>query len=857
MKRFTFGGFLAIVFFISACSSTKQVAEKIPEAEFRQLDTVFVSADPDTIYPDQVISNELPRYQQTFDRTIDIIHTKLELAFDWDQEKVLGKATIRLKPVFGSVDKIELDAKGFEIHQLLSMPDQKPLKYENTGQSLIIQLEESLATNMELFIDYTASPSEGESGSAAITSDKGLFFINSDGSKDIPQQIWTQGETEFNSRWFPTVDKPNERCTQEMYLTVQDRFTTLSNGTLVSSTKNNDGTRTDYWKMDKPHAPYLFMIAIGEFAVVEDEWNGLPLSYFVEPEYEAYAEDIFAHTPEMLSFFTDLTGIDYPWSKYAQIVVREYVSGAMENTTAVIFGDFVQKDARALVDDDNDFIVAHEMFHHWFGDLVTCESWANLTMNEGFANYSEYLWYEHKYGLDRAESHRREQLEQYLYEAQSSAHPLIHFQYEDKEDMFDAHSYNKGGLVLHMLRKIVGDDLFFAGLKSYLEDNAFTAVEVHNLRLAFEKVSGKDWNWFFNQWFLQSGHPVIQFSYAQEEDAIVCSTLQMQEGEQEPTIFELPTDLMVYYADGSTEMFPIRINQRQQTFRIPNTKEVTYVDLDSRNDLLAVIISETPDIALMRMFDQSPSYFDRLESVQRLDSENPKNAEIFQKALDDPYWEVRLAAASQFDWSATKDAKKMLNKLMADQHSQIRSFAYSLLPEVGTIEDIEKLNSVISDDTRPYSEVAAALTALTEIDSSAAVAAAEQLQEIENSSIVSGIAAVKAKSAEPSAINYFLKHAGQINNPDAFTFYAYLDNYLEKSEDPVRTQAKETLLDLASENGKPYVQISAFRSLIKLSNLTEDGAQKAHIKTHLDEVLSNVSNNQVSNILQNFMSNLQ
>ena len=666
----------------------------------------------------------------------------------------------------------------------------------------LFQLEQSIAGSIEIFIDYTASPSEGENGSAAITSDKGLFFINSDGTKDIPQQIWTQGETEFNSRWFPTVDKPNERCTQEMYLTVQDRFTTLSNGSLVSSTKNDDGTRTDYWKMDKPHAPYLFMIAVGVFAVVQDEWNGVPLSYYVEPEYEAYATDIFAHTSEMLGFFSDLTGIAYPWSKYAQVVVREYVSGAMENTTAVVFGDFVQKDARALVDDDNDFIVAHEMFHHWFGDLVTCESWANLTMNEGFANYSEYLWFEHKYGLDRAESHRREQLEQYLYEAQSSAHPLIHFQYEDKEDMFDAHSYNKGGLVLHMLRKIVGDDLFFAGLKSYLEDNAYTAVEVHNLRLAFEKVSGKDWNWFFNQWFLQSGHPVIQFSYTEEDGAIVCSAEQMQEGEQEPTIFELPTDVMVYYADGTTEIFPIRIDQRQQTFRIPNTKEVTYVDLDSGNDLLAVIIAETPDLALVRMFNQSPSYFDRLESVQLLDSESDKNAQVFEKALEDPYWEVRLAAASQLDWLTTEQPKKLLNKLMSDEHSQIRSFAYSLLPELGEKADVGKLKLIIADDSKPYGEVAAALTALSEMDSSAAVSAIDQLQDIENSAIVSGIAAVKAKSASPDALNYFQKHAGKLNNPDAFTFYAYLDNYLEKSDAEVREKAKETLLDLAAENGK-------------------------------------------------------
>lgn len=195
-----------------------------------------------------------------------------------------------------------------------------------------------------LAIDYTAKPNEGEQGgSAAINSDKGLFFINPTGKKNKPQQIWTQGETESNSRWFPTIDKPNERCTEEIYITVQDKFVTLSNGIKVSSENHPDGTRTDYWRMDMPNPPYLFMIAVGDFAVVTDNWSGIPVQYYVEHEYEPYAREIFNHTPEMLEFFSNLTGIHYPWPKFDQIIVRDYVSGAMENTTAVVFGDFIQK----------------------------------------------------------------------------------------------------------------------------------------------------------------------------------------------------------------------------------------------------------------------------------------------------------------------------------------------------------------------------------------------------------------------------------------------------------------------------------------------------------------------------------
>ncbi|HRF40444.1 MAG TPA: M1 family aminopeptidase, partial [Saprospiraceae bacterium] len=211
---------------------------------------------------------------------------------------------------------------------------------------------------------------------------------------------------------------------------MEDRFKTLSNGLLLKQTKNADGTRTDYWKMDQPHAPYLFMVAVGEYAVVEDKWRNVPLQYYVEPDYAADAKAIFPYTPEMLEYFSKTFSYDYPWKKYAQIVVRDFVSGAMENTTAVTFGEFVQKHKMDLVDErTNEKIVAHEMMHHWFGDLVTCESWSNLTLNEGFANYSEYLWLENKYGRDEADYHLLEEWQGYFSSADMSIHPLIHFSY--------------------------------------------------------------------------------------------------------------------------------------------------------------------------------------------------------------------------------------------------------------------------------------------------------------------------------------------------------------------------------------------------------------------------------------------
>jgi aminopeptidase N len=387
-------------------------------------------------------------YQAANERKVDLLHTLLGLKFDWENEKVIGNATLHLKPYFDTIQMVTLDAKQLDISavQLQVKNQTTPIHFENTGNQLYLYLGRSFTRNedFKVLITYQANPSS-TGGSAAITSNKGLFFINPKGTETgKPKQIWTQGETNWNSRWYPTIDHPNERATQEINLTVDSFYVTLSNGKLVSSQFIGNGLRTDRWVMEQPHSPYLTMIAVGEYAVVKEKWNEIELSYYVEPVFEAHAKNIFPHTREMMDFFSGLLDYPYPWSKYAQIVVRDYVSGAMENTTATVFGEFMQKTSRELIDvKENEKTVAHELFHHWFGDLVTCESWSNLTLNEGFANYSEYLWFEHKYGREEADFHLMNEWQGYFSDVSTNLHPLIHFQYQDNEEMFDAHSYNK------------------------------------------------------------------------------------------------------------------------------------------------------------------------------------------------------------------------------------------------------------------------------------------------------------------------------------------------------------------------------------------------------------------------------
>lgn len=735
------------------------------------------SFDEITVKPENLDSLRPYNPSHTFE--VDLIHTKVELSFDWTKKRANGKATLTMRPWFYATDKVTLDAKNFDIQSVTFDGKSEQLKRDYNNEQLTVQLGKSFARSEEfkLAITYTAKPDERESygGSAAITSDKGLYFINADGSEaEKPLQIWTQGETESNSFWMPTVDKPNERCTQEMYLTVEDRFKTLSNGVLVSSKKNADGTRTDYWKMDKPHAPYLFMMAIGEYAVVRDKWRGIDVDYYVEPKFEPYARDIYPYTTEMLEFFSAKLNYPYPWPKFAQVVVRDYVSGAMENTTAVIFGEFMQKTKRELLDDHltNEKVVAHEMFHQWFGDLVTTESWANLTLNEGFANYSEYLWMEHKYGRDAADDHLMDEQQGYLFSTGDGGHPLIHFGYEDREDMFDAHSYNKGGCILHMLREQVGDEAFFAALNRYLKKNEYTEVESHELRLAFEDVTGQDLNWFFNQWFLGAGHPVLDIQYDWDEVAKKASVTveQSQEGKDVTRVFDLPLSVDIYDASGKSRREKIRVTMRKQTFTFDCANKPALINFDATKTLLCQKTDRHNAQEWAFMYRNAPLFRDRMEALEGLVEPSPLSGEIFKEAFSDKFYRIR-----HHGLIADAGTSLPLVAHMAENEPvpSVRAAAINMLGSMGNKQYIPIFQKNMGSD-QAYSVVIAAFSALHELDPAAAREASTSLQDDDSDIFVPLLANLFAEEPNRANLSFFEK---KLHKADGFGAFSFFDNY--------------------------------------------------------------------------------
>ncbi|MGC6490460.1 MAG: M1 family metallopeptidase [Flavobacteriales bacterium] len=594
----------------------------------------------------EYVENETEKtvYNESAKREFDLLHTDLNVSFDWKKQQLIGEASLLLKPYYHSSNKLKLDAKGFFISTISI--NRKPLKYSYDGLIIDIDLEQTYTRNDTFTIDlqYIAKPNELDiEGSDAITDAKGLYFINPEDKEGKPQQIWTQGETEASSCWFPTIDKPNERMTQNIAITVAETYTTLSNGLLVESRDNEDGTRTDFWEQTQPHAPYLAMMGIGKFNITKDQWREKEVSYYLEDDYHSNARKIFGRTPEMMSHFSEILGVDYPWEKYTQIVVRDFVSGAMENTGAVIHGEFVQMTERELVDKHEDDIIAHELFHHWFGNLVTCESWANLPLNEAFATYGEYIWREKWKGRMSADYHLEKDLQNYLNESRIKQVDMIRFDYSDKEDMFDNHSYAKGGRVLHMLRYYLGDEAFYDGLNKYLVDNAYSTVEIHQLRLAMEEVSGEDLNWFFNQWFLSSGHPllVIDYQYDSTQNTQTIIIEQIQDLANTP-LYRLPFSIDIY-EDQHTHRHNIIMTEKKQQFEFPVSQYPNNVIVDAEHVLLAEMFDEKPDSWWLNQL-HAPLFMDHKIALENISDKNKINA--IQHGLNNDFWAIRQLAVN-------------------------------------------------------------------------------------------------------------------------------------------------------------------------------------------------------------------
>ncbi|MCS6895022.1 MAG: M1 family metallopeptidase [Bacteroidia bacterium] len=735
----------AILVVLGACTKKahqQKIATEAQEDSLYKLITDLLEEEKKQSSDSLALPHRAKVYQGSYPKRWQLVHTALSLSLDWKRQEIPGEAQLTLHPYFAPQQELVLDAKAFRIEEvrLLRPQNGRVLSYRYDTLKLYITLDRFYTSRdtITLYIRYVAQPEKiGEGGSMAIGGRKGGYFINADGKRPcIPRQFWTQGEPESASAWFPTIDAPNQKTTQQLCVTIEDSLVSLSNGLLVSQKKLPGGLRQDCWELRQPHAPYLFALVVGNFQVIKDAWRGKEVLYYMEPSWVPHAKAIFGRTPQMLEFFSNKTGVDFPWPKYGQVIVRDFVSGAMENTTAVIHGDMLFYDKAKALTENHEEVVAHELFHHWFGDLVTCESWAQLPLNESFADYSEYLWLEHIEGVEAAENHRRQAFLSYTAEARDKKVPLIRFDYGDPMNMFDAHSYQKGGLTLHLLRNLVGDSAFFLSIRQYLTENAYKAADIDHLRHAFEKVTGEDWTWFFDQHFHRADEVRLLVKGESRGDTLILSIRQRDYDtlkgpyryrfpvavlaaggyEEIPIEFEKDTILRLYrsglrYADvdpkrlfigRSTRDYPLRwweaivTDGRYFWQRTEGLSQIQpYLSGDSEKLNLLFTAYRRGGVMWRREIWESFQFIADTEAVAQI-------LPLVREGINDPDARVRAAAwaflvgAAQQELTSLAPWRDVLISALRDSSSEVQNYALVALFQVDSMLAVKEARSRIN-----------------------------------------------------------------------------------------------------------------------------------------------------------------
>jgi aminopeptidase N len=838
MKNIFASLFFASLLLFSCQKKTLPVAgenAKLVESEYND----YAAETP---YDDEEEKN-LPPYRPEKTLPFRLKHTKLEIEPVWEKQTLKGRADLYLSPYFYEQKEVLLDAKALEVFSVKKINTKGEtlvdLSFASEKLKLRVFLDRAYKRGEEIIlrIDYVAHPNKlTDYEEGYLLNEKGVYFVNPDGIfPDKPRQIWTQGETEFASAWFPTFDSPNVKTTQEIAITVDGNFQTLSNGKLIQTTLRKDGKRTDLWRQDLPHAPYLFMFVVGEFAIHREDYKGKPFEYWTEKKFAPHAKAVFGRTLQMTDFFSKLLGVEYPWDKYAQVVVRDYTSGAMENTSASVFMEGVQVDSVSVKDKHWDDIIAHELFHHWFGDLVTAESWANLPLNEAFANYSEYLWREHAEGKFSADAHRSEERAQYFYEAKSKKVPLIRFHHESPEDMFDSHSYAKGGLILHYLRSLTGDEAFFEALQLYLKRHAFGKAEIHQLRICFEDVTGQDWNWFFNQWFLKAGHPEVRFTTRYFNNELTVIAEQLQSGE-EAFVYELPLD-WEYGIGEKTFRQKLTLQNAKDSFVFRLEREPDYIAFDPDKIIPGEIFYSQSQSAWLKQIKADGNYFKTVTAIDSAFLHFFETKNDIMPLLTHKEAEIRLHVLDIIgsDEVVLTDGDKPLLMHVAknDEVPLCRAVAYQSLGRQFP-ETKQMLFDALSDSS--YYVRSNALFLLHLLGDEKVDEILPRYEHYEDRYLLYVVMEIYARRGTAGKMNWFLKQLGKKSAGELLQCLNPFTNYLLNCEGEDWQKGADYLGKLALHDNNHEVRQYAYQLLAILAGNPEDPENKDLTKNLRKEV---------------------
>jgi aminopeptidase N len=639
------------------------------------LDPRFHAAlDPYDETPPPVIKPvDAPR-RETRSRDFDIKHISITLRIDPAERFIEGTAALTLSPFREQLKAVELDA--FELNVREVRAGGRRLDFESFRDKLLIQLDspQPRDKNLTLIVSYDARPR------------RGLHFIKPDDDyPNKPLQVWSQGEAQDNSAWFPCTDAMNERQTTETRITVPERFTVLSNGRLVSEKHDvRKKQRTFHWRQDEPHPAYLVSIAIGDFSIIEARAGKLPVPYYTYRGTEKEARMLMGRTPAMIRHFEKIFGYDYPYPKYAQVVADDFIYGAMENTSATTHSDRFLHDARTELDFNCHDVVAHELAHQWWGDLVTPKSWAHVWLKESFATFAEYLWAEHEESMDESRFFELQERNVYMTEDRDRyRRPVVYDRFEFPMEVYDRHAYQKGAIILGMLRYVLGDEDFFRTLSYYLRKHEWQSVETNDFKVAIEEVTGRNLDWFFDEWLYSRGYPEFEVSHHYDAEArmLRMTVRQVQETSDGTPLFRMPVEIQVL-GKRTTDRFRVEVEKAEHEFYFPLNERPQAVLFDPEDRLLKTLSHEKSRQELLYQLRYAESFTARMRAARAAaEFKDEETTTALRRALtQDEFGPVRMASAVALAGVGSPDARDALVSAMKkEEEARVRrAIAWSL-----------------------------------------------------------------------------------------------------------------------------------------------------------------------------------
>ncbi|MFO0946266.1 MAG: M1 family aminopeptidase [Planctomycetota bacterium] len=782
-------------------------------------------------------SDQTPR-RYSRDRVVDVAHIKLELTVVPTKKVLDGVATLTVIPIDEGVTSLTLDACDMDIPSVSANEEIVPFRYD--GKQLRIDFPHPLAADqpVDLRIPYRV-----------VNPRAGIYFIGPDEHyPNRPVEVWTQGQDEDSRYWFPCFDYPNEKATTEMIVTVPKPFNTLSNGKLLSVIEQGASQRF-HWKHDVPHVAYLVTLVVGDFIEVRDQWDGIPVTYFHHPGDEAKASNSFAATPKMVQFFSERIGVRYPYAKYSQIPVTEFIFGGMENTTATTQTAYTLHDDRAHLDFSSHPLVSHELAHQWFGNLITCRDWSHGWLNEGFTTYMECCWEQHEHGDDHFRHYMLLQMEAYLDEdAESYRRPIVCNRYDEPIELFDRHLYEKGACVQHMIRYLLGEKLFWKALKHYTVSNTGRAVVTSDWLRAIEEATGRNLDEFFEQWVYGGGHPEFKlgFSYDAARKLATLTVRQTQKPDDLTSIFKLPvrvafTQLGQLGSKNERIEQTIRVEQGEQQFHLPIAFVPDFFTFDVGNWILKTLdLADLPEEMLTRQLHHDTDEVARIHAARELGKRGTRRAvEALGKTLGtNAPWYVLAEVAKALGKVASPSALDQLLKHVRLPHPKARIGVVRALGEFrGEKAAADHLLSVLSNgDASYFVEAAAAKSLGKSRDSRAkdalyfAIDTKESFNEIIRIEAIEGLVMLEDTSALEKIRECCRRGVPVRLRYNALTKLGTLAKLADQQErQRVRGYLEETLLE-----SDFFISLGTIAGLVALGDPQSSGALRRKSETAVD-----------------------